>query len=136
MELGDYLEYAKKIIADDKSDVAIRTAISRAYYSSFYYSNSLITSNFRDSSEWRSMPFGEHKKLIESLIRHQGCYDYVPKKLAANIGNRLNILKSKRHDSDYNLAMKHTEMKASQVITESTKLIELISLLQHEQIIE
>lgn len=133
MNPGDYLEYAKKIIAEDKSEVAIRTAISRAYYSSFYYASSLVSSEFRCSNEWKSMPFGEHKKLIESLLKHQGCNDNVPKKLAANIGYKLNILKSKRHDSDYSLAMNHTELKASQVIDESTRLINLVKSLDDEQ---
>ncbi|HHR5878018.1 TPA: hypothetical protein ACS7W8_001485 [Providencia alcalifaciens] len=132
MELDDYIEYAKKIIVNDKSEVAIRTSISRAYYSSYYYANELISNEFKGSEQWNSMPFGEHKKLVKSLIDYQGCNENVPRKLAASVGNKLNILKSKRHDSDYNLEMKHPELKASQVIDESTRLINLVKSLDDE----
>ncbi|MEQ5206595.1 hypothetical protein [Proteus sp. fly-1067] len=127
MEKCDYFNYAKNIIENNNSEVAIRTSISRSYYSCYYHAGELLKIGYKQSQEWSLMPFGEHKKLIDSLIKFNGCKESYPKKLVAKIGNNLNILKIKRHDADYNLGLTYTKQKALQVINDSERLINLVN---------
>ncbi|MEY1087326.1 hypothetical protein ACSBQN_08450 [Morganella sp. B601] len=130
MEKYDFLGYAKNLIKNDTSEVAIRVAISRSYYSCFYHSIDLIKPDYISSDEWKSLKFGDHKKLIHSLHHYSGCHGYVPKKLAAKVANKLNYLKTMRQDADYDLKSPQTVLQANQVINESDKLIELINSLE------
>ncbi|SSN07952.1 Uncharacterised protein [Klebsiella pneumoniae] len=129
MEKYDFLGYAKNLIKNDTSEVAIRVAISRSYYSCFYHAIDLIKSGYTNSDEWKALRFGEHKKLIYSLHHYRGCCERVPKKLAAKVADRLKYLKTMRQNADYDLKSPQSVLQANQVINESDRLVELINSL-------
>ncbi|MFY3770248.1 hypothetical protein AHYW_001371 [Providencia manganoxydans] len=120
----DYLYSAEKMLVENKDEITIRNAISRAYYSGFHSANSLVTNEFKQSRDWMDINAGMHMKLIRSLESFSGCIHGLDKQKARKLARQLKWLKTKREIADYDLNKNLYEVDAQQTIVEAKKLVE------------
>jgi uncharacterized protein (UPF0332 family) len=115
----DYLVLSEKLNTDNANQAEMRTSISRAYYCAYHKARVLCVNKLGvNSQDFKGA--SSHKVVIEKLK-----FSSDPELL--DIGVRLNALKLRREDADYELSVTFKTLTVNDAISKAKAIIELIT---------
>ena len=123
----DFLEFAEWIInkCDQDDDAALRSAVSRAYYTAFHSAKSVLNANGIEISDRDS----SHKQVWDAFLNGKNL-DWKA------VGRKGDEIRVKRTDADYKLKKLNWLPEAEKTIEETKKILATLSKIAQQTPIE